>query len=87
MEALLMHVHLFDANAPKRPTNLSLNRDLLERARASGINLSQTLEEALAAKLQAEWRAKWKAENQQAIDEFNQRIEAQGTFGDEFRRF
>jgi antitoxin CcdA len=82
-----MRAHLFDSSAPKRPTNLSVNRDLLERAKASGINLSQTLEEALAAKLQAEWRAKWEAENRQAITEFNQRIEARGTFGDEFRHF
>ena len=82
-----MQANLFDRKAPKRPTNLSLNRDLLERAKAQGINLSQTLEEALVAKLQEQWRAEWKAANRRAIDEFNQRIEEHGVFGDEFRRF
>ena len=42
---------LFDSNAPKKPTNLSLNSDLLEKSRKLKINLSATLEEALKHKL------------------------------------
>ena len=38
---------LFDPAAPKRPTNVSLNSDLLAKARAAGLNLSATLEQAL----------------------------------------
>lgn len=38
----------YDPRAPKTLTNLSLNGDLLEQARALGINLSARLETELA---------------------------------------
>ncbi|MCB1679389.1 MAG: CcdB family protein [Halioglobus sp.] len=41
----------FDQQAPKKPTNLSLNTDLLKKCRALNINLSVTLEQALNDKL------------------------------------
>ena len=41
--------HLYDENAPKKATNLSLNSDLLAKSRALKINLSATLEQALPA--------------------------------------
>ena len=36
----------FNAQAPKKPTNLSLNSDLLAEAKRLNINLSATLEKA-----------------------------------------
>ena len=42
---------LFDSEAPKKATNLSINSDLLSKARAMKINLSATLERALQEKL------------------------------------
>ena len=42
---------LFDLEAPKKATNLSVNSDLLKKSRALDINLSATLEQALQAKL------------------------------------
>ena len=36
-------IQLFDAQAPKKPANLSINSDLLAKARALNINLSATL--------------------------------------------
>ena len=43
---------LFDPSAPKKPTNGSLNSDLLKKSRAAlNINISATLEQALADKL------------------------------------
>lgn len=36
---------LYNINAPKKPTNLSVNSDLLKRARALNVNLSATLEQ------------------------------------------
>ena len=41
-----MH-QVFDINAPKKPTNLSINIELLTEARQLKINLSATLEQAL----------------------------------------
>lgn len=78
---------LYDYDAPKKATNLSLNSDLLKRSRALNINLSATLEQALKTKL-AETRAeKWKAENKNAIQAYNEFVEEHGCFSDEFREF
>ena len=43
--------HVFDSSAAKKPTNLTVNSDLLSRARKLNINLSATLEKALVAEL------------------------------------
>ena len=40
-------LQIFDKNATKKPTNLSVNSDLLSKARKHKINLSATLEYAL----------------------------------------
>ena len=78
---------LFDENAPKRPTNLSLNSDLLAKTRALNINLSATLEQALQQKLVEAEARKWAEENKQAITSYNHFVEEHGCFGDEFREF
>lgn len=77
----------FDTQAPKKATNVSINSDLLARAKALGINLSATLEGALAGEISARQRAQWKAENQQAIAAYNGLVESGGTFGDGLREF
>ena len=78
---------LFDTSAKKRPTNLSVNSDLLRRARELGINLSGALEEALVERLARERREDWIRENRSAIDGYNARVESGGSFGDKVRRF
>jgi antitoxin CcdA len=50
---------LYDFDAPKKATNLSLNSDLLKRTRAFNINLSATLEQALKDKLKSIEAKKW----------------------------
>ena len=82
-----MQANYFDPEAPKKSTNLSINSDLLRQARELRINLSQALEARLAEMLREEKTRLWNEENQEAIDEYNRRIEAQGTFGDGLRRF
>jgi antitoxin CcdA len=42
----------FDRAAPKRPVNMTLNEDLIRRARAMTSNLSETVESLLAAFVQ-----------------------------------
>ena len=42
---------LYDAAAPKKAANLSINSDLLRRTRELNINLSATLERALKEEL------------------------------------
>ncbi|MGD1983606.1 MAG: type II toxin-antitoxin system CcdA family antitoxin [Chromatiaceae bacterium] len=81
-----MH-RLFDENAPKKATNLSINSDLLAKTRALKINLSATLERALESELANVEAKKWAAENKAAIQAYNQFVEENGCFGDEFREF
>ena len=79
--------HAYNTQAPKRPTNVSINSDLLEKARGLNINLSATLELALAEQLRSAQRAKWLSENKDSIAAYNQFVETNGTFSDSVRKF
>ncbi|WP_344797227.1 type II toxin-antitoxin system CcdA family antitoxin [Litoribacillus peritrichatus] len=78
---------LFNSGAPKKPTNLSINSDLLRKCKAMNINLSATLEEALTELLAKQNQEKWAEENKNAIRAYNEFVEENGCFGDEFREF
>jgi len=78
---------LYDFYAPKKATNLSLNSDLLKKSRALNINLSATLEQALKDKLKSIEAKKWVKENKNAIQAYNDFVDENGCFGDEFREF
>ena len=82
-----MRSDVYDASAPKKSTNLSINSDLLQQAREQRINLSQTLENCLAEILRDEKRRNWQEESREAIEEYNRRIEAGGVFSDGLRQF
>lgn len=78
---------LYDTDAPKKATNLSVNSDLLRKTRALNINLSATLERALKEELAKREAALWAEENRAAIKSYNTFVERHGCFGDEFREF
>jgi antitoxin CcdA len=78
---------LYDFDAPKKATNLSLNSDLLIKSKALNINLSATLEQALKEKLAITEAKNWVKENKNAIKSYNEFIEENGCFADEFRSF
>lgn len=77
----------YNQKAKKKSVNLSINSDLVERARAMNINLSQTLEERLLELLRQKERELWIRENEDAITEYNKRVEKQGVFSDGLRKF
>lgn len=79
--------YAYNAKAPKKPTNVSINSDLLQKARDHKINLSATMERALAEQLRTEQRAQWLCENADAIESYNQFVESNGTFSDSVRKF
>lgn len=79
--------YTYNTLATKKPTNVSINSDLLEKVKGLNINLSATLERALAAQLRAELRAQWLRENADAIQAYNQFVDANGTFSDSVRKF
>lgn len=76
-----------DRTAAKRATNVSVRCDLLDAARAAGVNLSATLERALVEELARLRRKRWREENREAIAVYNNYVEEQGTFSDGVRSF
>lgn len=78
---------LYNYDAPKKPTNLSINSDLLKKTKALNINLSATFEQALREKLAETATNKWQKENKSAIEAYNNFVEDNGLFADEHRQF
>lgn len=72
---------------PKKAANLTVRADLLEEARAYKINLSQTLETALAVELKKRREAEWLEQNREAIAAYARFVEKHGVFSDRFRNF
>lgn len=65
-------------NAPKKATNLTLNAKVLEVARELGMNLSQTVDELLAAEVRRRYWERWNEDNKEAIAAYNGRIAKEG---------
>jgi len=77
----------YDTKAAKKATNLSVNSDLLRRARELDVNLSAVMEEALLAVVKRRLGERWLAENREAIAAYNEHVEAHGVFSDGVRAF
>ena len=73
--------------ASKKAVNLSVDSDLLREARDREINLSATLERALAEALRQARREQWLTENRQGIEAYNEQVDAHGAFADTVRSF
>jgi len=78
---------LYDHNAPKKPTNLTINMDLLTIAKNLNLNISSVLETALTEVVKQKKREKWIEDNKDAINTYNDRINEIGLFSDELRTF
>jgi len=77
----------YNARAQKKATNLSINEDLLAKARELNINLSATLEQALDEALRKKLREQWLSENKAAMEAYNAHVEQHGVFSDGLRSF
>ena len=71
----------------KTRTNVSLDADLMQEARALGVNLSALLEERLREEVAARRQAAWRAENRGAIADANAYIEKHGLWSDGLLQF
>ncbi len=80
-------LRIYDENATKKATNLSINSDLLSKARELKINLSATLEQALESELRAAERQAWLRDNKKAINSLNKLANNNGLFSDNYRAF
>jgi antitoxin CcdA len=63
------------AAGARRPTNISLDRDLVAEARTLGINVSRACEAGLAAGIAAERARRWRDDNAEAIASSNTHAE------------
>ena len=79
--------HMYNRDAPKRRTNLTINEYLVRTAKEMGLNLSEIAEEALATAVRERARKHWEEENAEALEVHRRRVEEHGTFGDLARRF
>jgi antitoxin CcdA len=83
-----MHAHklavddytLYDRDAPKKPAKVSVNGELLEKARELGVDLASTLEDALALAVHRRQREIWLEQNRGAIDAYNEHVAQHGVF-------
>ncbi len=80
-----MQLHL--SKKQKRATNLTIDADLLIKARELGVNLSSAAEAGLVQAVSAAMREKWLAENRQAIECSNAYIDANGLPLARYRQF
>jgi antitoxin CcdA len=71
----------------KKAVNVSIQSELLDAARAEDINLSATLEAALADQLRIRRRDRWRTVNEAAIQAYNRDVDEHGSFGDHARSF
>ena len=73
--------------AARSSTSMSLDRAVLDEARALGINLSQAAERGLRAAIREARAEAWKRENAGAIADYNAMIEAEGVPLADLRKF
>ena len=78
---------LYDVDSPKKAVNLTANANLLQNAKDVGMNLSRIFEDAVIDELRATLEAQWLIDNKEAISNFNRRIENDGVFAANKRRF
>jgi antitoxin CcdA len=71
----------------RKPTNLSLDRTLLEEARALDVNLSRAAEDGLRAAVKAEKERQWKEENRDVIKAWTAWHDKNGLLLEKYRQF
>ena len=69
----------------KKPTNVSINSELLANARELGLNLSAELEQRLTEVVRQRRAEHWLRDNRDAIEAYNRHIEEHGMWNEEFR--
>ena len=75
------------ARRRKRATNLSVDEQLLERAKRLGLNVSRVLEDGLTRAIREREADEWLRRNRAAIEAYNQQVEKHGVFSDGLRAF
>ena len=67
-----------DRSPFRRPTNVSLDAELVEEARSLDLNVSRCCEEGLAQAVRDERRRRWIEDNREAMEAANDWVDAHG---------
>jgi antitoxin CcdA len=78
---------VYDRSASKKPTSLTINSDLLVKAKELEINISAVLESALEEAVKQKKRSDWVAESSESISAYNKAIDDFSVFSDDLRAF
>lgn len=71
----------------KKAANLSVDTDLLERAKRLKLNLSQVFETGLSEAIRQRQREEWLKKNRAAIKAYNEYVDKHGVFSNGLRSF
>ena len=72
------------AKRTTQSVTVTVDRELVNRARDAGLNMSATLTVALNAELKKHAATRWREENAEAIAALNQLADETGCFSDEY---
>lgn len=82
-----MTEHARDGFRTRKPTNLSLDSELVEAARELGVNLSRACEKGLREEIAQERARRWQEENAAGIAAWNAHVEEHGLPLEQYRQF
>ena len=71
----------------KKATNITLSVDVLNEAKALGINISQTCDQYLRELVRSERERRWQQDNADFIASYNQTVEQEGLPLEQWRSF
>jgi antitoxin CcdA len=72
---------------PRKSTSLSLDADLIARAKDAGVNLSRAAEAGIEDQVRKAEAMRWANDNQEAIEAYNRRVEQDGLPLDAYRKW
>ena len=78
---------IYNKDAKKKATNISINSELLEKEKKYKINISANVEKTLEELIRQYEIQNWEKENKEAIESYNERIAKNRVFSDGLRSF
>ena len=72
---------------PKKATNITLSADVLNNAKALGINISQACDQFLRDLVRREQERRWQQDNAEFIAAYNRTVTDEGLPLDDWRSF
>lgn len=76
-----------NSNVTKKTVNVTIDRDLFQRAKSLGVNVSSVLTDALSVRVRDIEIQQWREKNRAALEELNRITEENGLLSDEYRTF